>query len=120
VHVRPERPDKPPQQRGDQRSREIAESEEERRDQDGSPRQLPDEVGKLDLQELGRQAFGHQEGKLERLRIAPRLAHAPGRRGRHHLVDLEMARVAKIDQEHGKITGERHHPVTRAEVQGIE
>ena len=96
VNARSKRLGDPSPQREEQRTGEIPEPEQKRRDQDGPPRQPAREVGEPDLQLLRRQAFRGDEREPERLRVGPRLTQAPGGRGGDELFDLQMAGVGEV------------------------
>src|SRR5262245_56987225 len=110
----------PPRQRTDEWPRQISEPEEQHGNKDRPPRQPSREVGELDLQHLWYKAFGREEREPQRLRVAPRLAHPPTRRRRNHLIDLEVARVGEVDEQHGEVSGQGHNTVPRSEVEWIQ
>ena len=69
---------------------------------------------------MWRNAFGREQREPQRLRVTPRLAHLATRGRRNHLIDLEVVRVGKVDQQHGEVPRQGHDAVPRPEVERIQ
>ena len=118
MEVRPQGARGPRTEDPEEGSGQVAQEEEERRNDDGRPRAPAGEVAEQDREHLRRHAARSVDKQRDDLGVVQRLAEVPpARRGRHR-VDLHVAGVREVDQELRRILGQAHQPIAQLEVEG--